>query len=109
MLLAAGGALAVVAVGAWTLDTFSRMPSWVIDAFTAMPAWMLRLAVYKLVLASAAGLMIAGAVLRRELRVLARARAAGAAEADRAIGAGAAPPPMPQQRSADYVVRTPAD
>ncbi|MEA3244520.1 MAG: hypothetical protein U9Q74_00040 [Gemmatimonadota bacterium] len=60
-LLAAGAVVAALGVGAWVLDLLPPMP-----------AWMLRLAVYKLTLAAGAGLMIAGAVLRRQLREAAR-------------------------------------
>jgi hypothetical protein len=56
-LMLAGGAIAIVAVGAWVLDVLPDVP-----------AWMLRLAIYKLTLASGAGLIIAGAVLRRSIR-----------------------------------------
>ncbi|HVZ47603.1 MAG TPA: hypothetical protein VG916_02355 [Gemmatimonadaceae bacterium] len=71
-LLAAGAVIGTLALGAWVLDTFSLMPSWTVDALTRMPAWLLRLAVYKVTLAAGGGLVIAGAVLRRQMREAAR-------------------------------------
>jgi hypothetical protein len=41
---------------------------WMADALPTFPDWMLRLAVYKLAFASGAGLLIAGAVVRRSLK-----------------------------------------
>jgi len=57
-LMLAGTGLAVVSVGAW-LGHF----------LPAVPAWMLQLAIYKLTFISGAGLVIAGAVVRRNLRL----------------------------------------
>jgi hypothetical protein len=78
VLLTAGAVIGTLAIGAWVLDTFSAMPSWTVDAFTRMPAWMLRLAVYKLTLGAGGGLVIAGAVIRRQMREAARREGASA-------------------------------
>jgi hypothetical protein len=78
-LMYVGTGLAVVAVAAWTFD-----------AMPAMPEWMLRLAIYKLTLASGAGLLIAGAVLRRSFG---NRRPTPAAPQ---VGEGTTPPPIPR-------------
>ena len=77
-LMIAGAAVATVSVAFWGL---SYMP--------VFPEWMVRLAIFKLTLVSAAGLMIAGAALRRSLR----ARHDSSAQ----LGDGAAPPQMTQR------------
>jgi membrane protein implicated in regulation of membrane protease activity len=56
-LMIAGVVVAVFGVGAWWLD-----------AIPPMPEWMLRLAVYKLTIAAAVGLIAVGAFLRRSSR-----------------------------------------
>jgi hypothetical protein len=57
VLMIAGASVAVLGVSAWALD-----------AIPPMPAWMMRLAIYKLTLVGAAGLIIVGAFLRRAAR-----------------------------------------
>lgn len=75
-LMYAGAAVATLSVAAWGLSFFP-----------AIPEWMVRLAIFKLTLASAAGLMIAGAAIRRSLRP-----GRGGAQQ---LGDGAAPPAVP--------------
>ena len=75
-MMIAGAALAAVSVMIWGL---SFIP--------AFPEWMIRLAIFKLMLASAGGLMVAGAVVRRSLL-----RGRGAVQQ---LGDGALPPAVP--------------
>jgi len=91
-LMLAGGAIAIVAVGAWVLDLLP-----------VVPAWMLRLAVYKIALASGAGLIIAGAVLRRSLRgaTITPSSPPGAGT----LGAGSAPNPPTRKPEPERVRR----
>jgi hypothetical protein len=60
-LMYGGTALAVVGVGAWILDVIPPIPE-----------WMVRIAIYKLTLAAAGGLILAGAWLRRSVRASAK-------------------------------------
>jgi len=100
-LMLVGGAVAIVAIGAWLFDVLPNMPT-----------WMLRLAVYKLALASGAGLMIAGAVVRRSLRAAATASSSPGARATAAapsgagaLGAGPAPNVPPRNPEPERVRR----
>lgn len=63
ILMYAGVIVGALGVGAWALD-----------AIPPMPAWMMRLAIYKLTLAGAAGLIVVGAFLARASRESARRR-----------------------------------
>ena len=84
-MMIAGAALAAVSVAIWGL---SFIP--------AFPEWMIRLAIFKLMLASAGGLMVAGAVVRRSLL-------RGDAQARRELPAGAALPNVKPSARPDRV------
>ena len=71
-LMYAGAGLGVLSVAAWILG-----------GFPAMPEWMVRLAIYKLTFVSGAGLVIAGAVVRRSSKP--------ARDRQQELGEGAAP------------------
>lgn len=57
-LMLAGAALTAASIAVWLLNI---MPT--------LPAWMIQLAIYKLTFVSGAGLVIAGATVRRSLRL----------------------------------------
>lgn len=91
-LLVIGAAVGALGIGAWAFDLLPPVPE-----------WMLRLAVYKLTLASGAGLMVAGAVLRRQMRAAARrdARLHAGMESREALGAPSdVPAPARRERVA---------
>ena len=94
----AAGRVARVLMYGGTALALAGATAWALDVIPPLPEWMLRIAVYKLTLFGGAGMLVAGAALRRALGDVARAR-----EADRAsgeLGAGAAQPAQQSAREA---------